>query len=214
MTILIDEQRPPDTGSPRVGATFGGAFVTRSLFDATTIARLSSEATRSRPAADFQETFVDDLCDGRGGQPARRLLSAQGGPVQDAAYADAGVLRKLSSVTGLEVSPAGGRGSYSYYTGGHFLALHRDIPTCDLSVITVLHDDSDPSDPAGGLLIYPDRSDERLSSIRATPRDGACVLKPRPGETVVIAGGTVAHRVLPMPAACERVISVLCFRAV
>lgn len=215
MSTLIETRsaRVTDTPRGRVGHRFRGAFVTRSLFDADAIRRLAAEAARGRAGADHQETLVDDLYDGRGGQPARRLLSTQGGPVQDAGYSDADVTRKLSSVTGLDVRQSGGRGSYSFYEGGHFLALHRDILTCDLSVITVLSDDSDPKDPAGGLLFYPDRCDEPLSAIRHTPRDGAHVLKARPGETVVIAGGEVAHRVLPMAPGRTRVISVLCFRA-
>jgi hypothetical protein len=205
---------PRPNAGRRVGTRFGGAFVTRSLFDTATIARLAEEAAAARPTADFQETLLDDLADRRGGQPARRLWTAQGGPVQDAAYADADVALKLSKVAGRPIAPAGNRGSYSFYVDDrHFLGLHRDIPTCDVSVITVLFDDSDPTDPAGGLLCYPDRCHEPLSAIRATPRDGARLVKPRAGETVVIAGGEVAHRVLPTAPGTSRVISVLCFRA-
>lgn len=198
----------------RIGSSFGGAFVTRSLLDTATVARLADEAAAERRAADFQETLVDDLADHRGGQPARRLWSAQGGQFQDTVYAAAEVARKLSRVTGRAVTPAGNRGSFSFYEGGHFLGLHRDIPTCDLSVITVLSDDSDRDDPAGGLLIYPDRCDEPLSAIREAPRLGARVLKAGPGDTIVIAGGEVAHRILPMAPDTTRVISVLCFRVV
>ena len=204
------------TGSThgQLGRRFGGGFVTRSLLDPDTITRLADEAGARRAAADLQETLLDDLADRRGGQPARRLRSTQGGPVQDAVYADPEVARRLSRVTGRRITQAGNRGSYSYYEGGHFLALHRDIPTCDLSVITVLLDDSDPADPRGGLLFYPDRCDEPLSTIRDTPRGGARVLKPSRGETIVIAGGEAAHRVLPMAPGTTRVISVLCFRAI
>lgn len=209
--IHADARDLPPSG--RVGARFGGVLVTRSLFDHAVIGRLSDEAEAARDDADFQETLIDDLADQRGGQPARRLWSVQGGPVQDAAYAAEAVIRKLSALTGRAVEPSGGRGSYSYYLGDrHFLGLHRDIPTCDLSVITVLYDDSDPHDPRGGLLYYPDRCDELLSTIRERPRDGARVAKPRPGDAIIIAGGEVTHRVLPTAPDATRVISVLCYR--
>lgn len=197
-----------------VGARFGGLTVSRSLVAPATVARLLAEATRQRPGATRQDCAVDDLADERGGQPSRLLWSAGGGPEQDAMYADPEIARKLTALVGFPVVPSGNRGSYSYYAGdGDFLGLHRDVNTCDITLITVLADESGRADPRGGLLAYPGRCGEPLSAIRATPLDGAQVHKPAPGSSVVIAGGEVAHRVLPTAPGPERVVSVLCFEA-
>lgn len=204
------------TGMPagHVGARFGGVTTSRSLVGDARCSRLLGEALRQRPEATRQQSGVDDLAEHRGGQPARSLWSAGGALEQDRLYADPEIARKLSVLVGLPVTPSGNRGSYSYYGGdGDFLGLHRDVNSCDLTLITVLADPTARDDPRGGLLAYPGRCGERLSSIRATPHDGARVLKPPVGSSILIAGGEVAHRVLPMPPGPERVVSVLCFEA-
>lgn len=192
----------------------GGFAVYEGLPDPATFVAIHNEAAGLYPRASVQECLDDDLEELRGGRPSRSLLTAEAGPAQDALYASAGLAALLSSVCGVPVLPSGGRGSYSYYARpGDFLGLHRDVETCDLAMITTLHDDSDPSDQAGALVLYPGRIHEPLSAIRERPDAGAHVVKLAPGHTILLFGGVVPHRVLPVREGQVRMISVLCFRA-
>lgn len=203
----------PPRGS--IGARFGGVFVTRNLFGSGDTSGLLHEAHVNWNQATLQDTAIDDHADGRGGQPARRLWSGPGGPIQDALYHDPEVARKLAGLVGRPVRPAGSRGSYSYYTDRRqFLALHRDVVTCDLTTITVIYDTSSPADRQGGLLCYPDRCHEPMSAIRGNPARGARVVKAPVGTTIILAGGEVAHRLLPVAPGTTRIISALCFEVV
>ena len=124
------------------------------------------------------------------------------------------ITRALSEACGVPVVPSGNRGSYSYYARrGDFLDLHRDIETCDVAMITALHDNSDPNDKAGALVLYPGRIGEPLSAIHARPTDGVAIVKLLPHQTILMFGGVVPHRLLPVREGQVRIISVLCFRA-
>lgn len=191
----------------------GGFAVSDDLVDGATAAALRAEAHASFAGADAQETWEPDLEEGRGGTPRRRLLTAGAGPAQDAFYAEPSVAAVLSDLCGVEVTPSGNRGSYSYYCRpGDFLGLHRDVPTCDVALITVLHD-SPTADQSGALVLYPGRIEEPLSSVRERPHEGAVVVRLRPGQTIVLLGGLVPHRVRRVAPGQARVISVLCYRA-
>jgi hypothetical protein len=134
--------------------------------------------------------------------------------VQDAWYASDPLQQFLSAQVGLPVVPSGNRGSYSYYArAGDFLDLHRDVETCDLAVLTALHDNSAPTDQSGGLVVYPGRIGEPLSAIRERSQEGAYLVKLLPGQTIVLLGGVLPHRVIPVAEGQLRIISVLCFRA-
>jgi hypothetical protein len=199
--------------SPLV-ANHGGFGVYANVPDAETFNALLAESLRAYTSAVHQESWAADQEEGRGGKPPRRFLTSQAGPVQDSLYEAPTVHQFLSSVCGLPIAPSGNRGSYSYYARpGDFLDLHRDVETCDVAMITALHDNSDPADPGGALMLYPGRLGEPLSAIRSRPNDGACVVKLFPGQTIVMFGGLVPHRVLPVVAGQVRIISVLCFRA-
>ena len=183
------------------------------LVDGRTFGLLSAEAQANYPSSDRQvcNRFAGD--DGRGGYPARCLTSAGGGPVQDAVYASRHLHDFLGLLCGGPVRPSGTRGSYSYYVEpGDYLDLHLDIVTCDVTVITVLTDTS-PQD-GGALAIRRDSVGARLSSLRATCHANEEVIKASAGRHVVILGGLVPHRVLPLVAGGQRVISALCFEAV
>ena len=156
----------------------------------------------------------DDGADGRGGTPARALHTAGAGEVQDALYASPWLQAFLTAQCGHPIVPSGNRGSYSYYVEpGDHLGLHLDVDTCDVTLITVLQDDTDPGDPGGGLAAYPARLGSALRDVRAAPDDGIALVKAQPGQSIVILGGLVPHRVLPLGARGQRVISALCFRA-
>jgi hypothetical protein len=192
----------------------GGYGVYAGLPDSASCARLYQEAAERYPTATAQESWDDDLADGRGGKPRRRLLTAEAGPVQDQLYAAPWLAETLSTVCGITIAPSGNRGSYSYYARpGDFLDLHRDVETCDLAMITCLYETSPGDDPGGALTLYPGRIHEPLSAIRARPDDGALLVKLQPGQTILLFGGVVPHLVVPVREGQVRVISVLCFEA-
>jgi hypothetical protein len=162
----------------------------------------------------FKERGSDDGADGRGGMPDRALHTAGAGAVQDALYASPGLHAFLSAQCGHPIVPSGNRGSYSYYVEpGDHLGLHLDVDSCDVTLITVLHADTAPADPGGGLAVYPSRLGAPLRDVRDAPEAGMGLIKADPGQSIVILGGLVPHRVLPLGASGQRIISALCFTA-
>ena len=118
----------------------------------------------------------------------------------------------LGRLCGGPVRPSGSRGSYSYYVShGDHLDLHLDIVTCDITVISVLADSS--PDQGGALAVQRGNVGVPLSILRQTPQAADEVVKAAAGSTIVLLGGLVPHRVLPLSTG-QRVISALCFEAV
>ena len=118
----------------------------------------------------------------------------------------------LSRICGVEVALIGG-GTYSYYeNAGDFLALHRDVVKCDVAVITCLSLRV-PDLSAGGMHVYPEYIREPLSRVRAAGRDAGRAAPLARGETIVLFGGILPHEVIPMAAGQERIVSVMCYRA-
>lgn len=192
----------------------GGVAVFADLPDQATIAALAAEAANAYAAGTRQDNPDADGADGRGGVPPRALASGPGGSVQDAFYASSALQHFLRELCGVAMLPSGNRGSYSYYVQpGDFLDLHLDIPTCDLTLITVLDDKSAPDDRNGALEAFPADVGVPLSAVRERGCSGGCVVKAPPGHTIAILGGLVPHRVLPLAAGSQRVISALCFQA-
>ena len=148
----------------------------------------------------------------RGGSPARRFSSASGGPAQQALYQSGEILEFLRSITGPSLIPTGGLGTYTYYARtGDYLSIHRDIISCDVAVITCLHDKKETAE-RGGMCLYPNRLFDPLSDIRATPDTGAFRLRLLPGQTIVMFGGIVPHAIIPVERGQARVVSVLCYQ--
>lgn len=215
---------PPSAASPAaVEALLGSRLFTEcngfglfaGLPDPVTFQGIFAEAAELYPKANAQESWEPDVEELRGGKPRRSLLTSTAGPIQDSFYASTHLRNFLSSLLGLPVAPTGNRGSYSYYARkGDFLDLHRDIETCDVTVITSLHDNSAPQDPGGALVLYPGRIGEPLSALRARPDEGAYAVKILPGQTIVIPGGLLPHRVAPVAEGQLRIISALCFRVI
>lgn len=191
----------------------GGFDVFEGMLDNNAHELMLSEAMRLSTTAQVNEVSTPDNEEVRGGTPPRRFLSAPGGSIQNAFYKAEWMLNFLRQVTGVPVTPTGGRGTYTYYARpGDYLALHRDIETCDLAVITCLHDNSDPVGYGGMLCLYPERLFELLSAIRESPEQGAIGLRLMPGQTLVMFGGIVPHAVLQVATGQVRVVSVLCYR--
>lgn len=201
----------PMAGSPLL--LRGGFDVFEGLMDGPFQAALLGEAVACRSAATPNEVAVDDLEEVRGGSPARRFLSAEGGPLQDAFYQAGWFREQLAEWVGMPVEPTGFRGTFTYYARpGDYLSLHRDIEACDVAVISCLSDGPEAGD-GGSLLLYPGRTAEPLSAIRSSPEKGALRLRLLPGQTIVLLGGIVPHAVLPVGEQQARIVSVLCYRA-
>jgi len=171
------------------------------------------EAVRRAAAARLSDVPASDDEEVRGGNPARCLFSAAGGELLDAFYQATWMLEFLYRASGIPVVPTGDRGTYSYYIRpGHHLAIHRDIPTCDLAVITCLCD-GPRKDGAGGMMgLYPGRLFEPLSAVRADPEQGVVRLRLLPGQTMVMFGGIIPHAIQPVAEGQARIVAVLCYR--
>jgi hypothetical protein len=124
------------------------------------------------------------------------------------------VLDFLRSLTTNTLAPTGPVGTYSYYVNsGDYLDIHRDIVTCDVAVITCLNDQLSNGEEEGRLCLYPERQLDPISTVRATPQEGAVKVRVGVGQTIVLYGGIVPHALLPVAEGQERIVSVLCYQA-
>jgi hypothetical protein len=191
-----------------------GFAVYEDLVEKETFRDLYAEAMSAFWTAEPEEELLDDRGNGRGGHPEQRLLRGVGGSVQTSFYQSADLSQFLSDELGLMITPTGRRGSFSYHIReGDFIGLHLDNEACDVAVLVLLYDNSDPDDPAGSLVLYPDYMGGPLSDIRSNPGAASLAVKQLPGQTIVMFGGLVPHFVRPVREGQVRVMSVLCFRA-
>ena len=192
----------------------GGFAVVVGLLGDETLSLLLRESLECLSTADLVYASIPDREDVRGGNPARRLRSASGGAVQRALYGADEMVRMLRQLTGIRTMPTGQAATYSYYLErGDHLDLHRDIETCDVVVITTLCDHGSADSADGALCLYPSRWQEKLSAIRASPDNGAVGVRLNVGDTIVMLGGIVPHALLPVSERQQRIVSVLCYRA-
>jgi hypothetical protein len=177
-------------------------------------ARLADEALR-RHRAEGQSVCLERSPDEdiRRGNPARDLEWAPGGSRLDAFYHAPPLAALLLRLTGLDWEPSGERAAFSYYRHpGQYLDLHRDVDACDLAVITCIQECGAPARGLGGALcLWPSRSRERLAAIRARPELGRVPVRLRPGESIVLLGGTIPHRLEPVGPDHVRIVAPLCF---
>lgn len=187
----------------------GGYGICRGLIDPDWIEAMRQEALRGVQRHDQLESGNDPEAV-RGGTPARSLISVEGGPVQDALIAHPALMAYVSDLVGLPVRPCGQRASYTIYAGPQaHLDIHRDIVGCDLALITCLQDDR--PDAAGGALdVWLDDLATPLPQLRAAPEHGRQRLALAPGETLLLHGGLVPHRVPPAGQDRLRVVSLAC----
>lgn len=190
-------------------ARAGGVIVVR-LVDPGLLESLASEALAHHALA--TEARRADPCDHERGAPDRWLEQAPGGPALRRLLHDPSTAGALAELTGTRWSPLGDQGSYSYYRRpGHHLGLHRDIRRCDLAAITCVAVDGDGT--GGDLEVLPAAAGTPLSGLRTEPAARARVLQLRPGETAVLLGGVVPHRVTPVAGDRVRIVAPLCFTA-
>jgi hypothetical protein len=215
--VLLDGRAPPSdrpgvvlARSPLVRA--GGAVRTRLLREGGRAALLR-EARARHAVAEEALVLEHDGEQDRGGAPDRWLESAVGGPRLAAFLHAPPTLALLRRLTGLDWTPSGAEGTYSYYRrAGHHLGLHRDVDECDLAVITCIQAAGPATDDAGVLVLYPGRAKEPLSAIRAEPMRGAVPVRLASGESLVLLGGAIPHRVLPLGEGHLRIVAPLCYR--
>jgi len=200
----------PSLSSPLLAR--GGFAVLPRFLDKAAANDLLAESLTAYQAATLTDIAESDGEEGRGGSPARRFFSAPGGPVQAAIYNAPWMSALLTDLAGVPIKPTGAMASYSYYVRpGDHIDVHRDILTCDVAVITCL---IDREAAGGGLIVYPSRAGETLSSIRTDRSREAEPVPLRPFESAVLFGGLIPHRVQAVTASQQRVVSVMCFEAI
>ena len=191
----------------------GGFATYDGLLNDRLFLRLLNEALSRYEAAAETHVAGSDTEEWRGGNPARRFLSAAGGDVQTAFYQDPAVCDRLARLSGVMLRPSGGYGGFTYYSRpGDHLAIHRDSQRCDLAVITCLQE-THPEGTAGKLVVYPERIDDPPSALRATPDDGGVAQVLLPGQTILLFGGIVPHLIPPVAEQQVRIVSILCYEA-
>ena len=183
------------------------------LAPASLVAALRLEALQSLAAATPVDVPHSDGPDGRGGNPRRKLLTAPAGPVQHGWYHSPALHRQLEQIAGVRLQPTGSGGTFSYYVRpGDHITIHRDILTCDFTLITCVL--ATPGHGhAGHLVFWPTRRDEPLAAIRANPGPGAELLELASGRSAALFGGLIPHAVLPVAPGQRRIVSLLCFEA-
>lgn len=193
-------------------AALGGAAIIRLLDDAA-VAALASEALSHHTSAVVQQVCCPGDEFERRGDPDRFLESATGGPLLQEFYNSPKVSSAIAGLTGVRWKTAGGAGTFSYYRrAGHHLGLHRDLELCDLAVITCVYDDAEREASSGALCLYPSRTSETLEAIRADDRSGVHI-RLAPGQSLVLLGGLIPHRLLPMKPEHTRIVAPLCYQA-
>lgn len=191
----------------------GGYGVYRGLIDPRWIKSMLAEAMAGGQRID-QVASGSDSEDVRGGEPARHIVCVEGGPVQDQLFASAALQGFVANEVQLPIRPCGTRASYSIYAGPQaHLDIHRDVPGCDLALITCLHD-SDPFAGEGAIDLWLDGLTTPLREIREDVEQQRSRLALPPGDSLLIHGGLIPHRIPPPGTDRLRVVSLMCFEIV
>lgn len=191
-----------------------GYRVIKNLISSFVLKALQSEADNQFRYAVRNEAAAELPLPERGGQPARRLYSSNGEKILQSIYENRKLLSQMEQWTGLRLAPTGEQGSYSYYMHkGDYLSLHRDIHSCDVTLITTLKHQSLAGSKGGMLCLYPQRKHEPLNRIIKHPLSGAKLLHLAEGDSLILLGGIVPHWLLTMLVNEKRVTALLCYCA-
>lgn len=190
----------------------GGFIVLDDLLPEATHQRLRLEGIERATGAEEQRCEEHDMSGFRGGNPARWLRSATGGPVQHEIYQATVMAENISYFCGRPVKPTGGEGTFSYYDlPGHFLGLHRDINTCDVTLITCLHRKHSKG-KSGALRIFYRSLASKLTDVVKDREVALLDVHLEERQSILLLGGCLPHEVLPAAKGYERYISVLCYK--
>jgi len=123
-----------------------------------------------------------------------------------------GFLDRLARLSGRRWVPdPKGKGTYLYYRRpAQSFRLHRDGDHCEFVVLTCL---LSRAGRGGDLILYPGRNRESLAAIRRSPRRGAVRIRLKAGESLLMDGRAIAHRVSRLGPGRVRVSAARCFRA-
>ncbi len=188
----------------------GGYAVFPDLLAPHEIAHLQADARTQKPTATRTAMPISMRCETRGGAPARVYKVANGSGTQFAIVGSVALRDRLSALAGFPIEATGG-GTFSYYEDpGDHLALHRDIVSCEVVLITCL--ENGPRTEGGRLIVYPDLIGQRLTARAALRRTNGVVLDLAPGDSLVMFGGIIPHELTPVGADQRRVVSVTCYQ--
>ena len=191
----------------------GGVALYRGLFEPGALGRLLDEAITGPARLDV----VADIADTeqvRGGRPDRRIRSIAGGALQCALFASPRLAAFVSGEVKSPVRPCGAQASYTIYRGdGSHLGIHRDVLGCDVALVTCLHDDA-ALEGGGALDVWFDDATTPLGVVRANPDVGRTRVALGTGDSMLIHGGVLPHRVPAMRTPRTRVVSLMCFEIV
>jgi hypothetical protein len=190
----------------------GGCLFIDSLLPPDLLTALCAEANERQGEARHTIWPGSMQVDWRGGEPARSYAGTTGGPTQTSIFASPNLATYLSEICGMPVKLAG-VGSFSYYEPGDFLALHRDIVACDITLLTCLSDTATGTSDRRGLRIYPAHARVPLTQLRSEDAPAHIDVHLDRGQTAVLLGGIVPHEVLPMGEHQHRTVSVVCMTA-
>ena len=124
-----------------------------------------------------------------------------GGPLQQGLYAHPQLIALVAGYAGSPVRPCGTQASYS---------LYRDVVGCDLALITCLYDNH-PGATGGSTEIWFEEGLTPLQHLRQGAGNGPTRLALLPGQTMLLHGGVLPHRILPTEAGRLRIVSLMCF---
>lgn len=192
----------------------GGFDVFSGIADEFIRKNLLAEALEQQKVMSDSIVFAPDPEEIRGGAPRRKFLSSAGGDFQREFYHSQWLINFLRGLTTPFLRPTGDYGTFSHYSrAGDFLEIHRDIAACDVALITCLENVFGEDKTGGKLCLYPNRTGELLSEIRASSKAGAYPILLEEGETIIFYGGIIPHALLPVAQDQKRIVSVLCYQA-
>ncbi len=191
----------------------GGYGIYPRLIEPKWIAGMLAEAMAGGQRID-QVASGNDTEDIRGGHPARQIACVEGGPKQDELFGSVALQSFVANEVKLPIRSCGMRASYSIYAGPQaHLDIHRDVPGCDLALITCLYD-SNPLAGEGAVDLWLDDLTTPLREIRANVERRRSRLALLPGDSLLIHGGMIPHRIPPPGTDRLRVVSLMCFEIV
>ena len=215
--MICCPRRELETELRRVGSSpllaAGGVDLYEGLLLPSTLRQLLDEALRGSRRHDFLPAGCD-FERVRGGTPARSIQSVAGGPVQDALFGSHALSAFVAQQVQAPIRPHGVRASYSIYAGeGAHLGIHRDVPGCDLALVTCLHD-SEADAQGGAIDVWFDQTTAPLNEIRDRCDLGYTRLALQPGQTMLMHGGVLPHCIPPLRGDRVRIVSLMCFEIV
>lgn len=186
----------------------GGVAVLRGLLPESTLRALLEDAAGRESTARHSAFSGPNAEEWRGGSPARAMAGCGAGDAQFNLFASAEFAEVMSETCGVRLRCSGG-GSYAWYTRpGDHLALHRDIVSCDVAVITCLHRSGPSGGADGSLCVYPSEMWKPMGQVLP---EGRIAVPMEAGDTAVLAGGLVPHEVTKTAPGQRRIVSIGCF---